>query len=312
MQGVATGRGMTAKAVAEKFRFAYCAESKKEIFSDESVNTVLVATRHNLHGLLVEEALTAGKHVFVEKPLCLTAQELDKICKIYVKKENDRAQRILMVGFNRRFSPFILKAQSLLTNRSSPIVASYRINAGFIPKDSWVQDPVEGGGRIIGEICHFVDTLRFLIREPVKSIQAACIQTDDISQINKDSVAITLTYRDGSVGNIVYHALGTPQYPKEKLEIATDGMIIDLDDYRRMQIYGRAKGKIKSKQDKGFDAEIDAFISAIMNGGSAPIPFSELVETTLVTLAIHRALDTGQLIFLDDFAAELEPKPSSP
>jgi predicted dehydrogenase len=297
---------MTARSVADKFKFSYCTGNSEEIFSDQLANTVVVATRHNLHGQLVEQALKAEKHVFVEKPLCLTIKELSRICQIYRQMEKENRQKIFMVGFNRRFSPFIRKAKSLLEGRSTPAVASYRINAGFISKDSWVQDPVEGGGRIIGEICHFVDTLRSLIAAPVKTIQAACVQTDDKSQINRDSVAITLTYRDGSVGTIIYHPMGNSQYPKEKLEIASDGMIINLDDYRQMQVYGRKKSKFKSKQDKGFDAEIEAFINAIMNGGSAPIAFSELVESTLVTFAIHRSLDEGRVVFLDELAVELK------
>jgi predicted dehydrogenase/threonine dehydrogenase-like Zn-dependent dehydrogenase len=306
MIGVATGRGMTARSVADKFKFTYCTGSKEEILSDKSINTVIVATRHNLHGPLAEQALKAGKNVFVEKPLCLTIKELASVRKIYEQMSDQNKQKIFMVGFNRRFSPFIRRAKSLLEGRSTPVVASYRVNAGFIPKDSWVQDPVEGGGRIIGEICHFVDTLRFLIGAPVKTIQAGCIQTNDASHINRDSVAIILNYHDGSIGTIVYHALGTAQYPKEKLEISADGMVMDLDDYSTLQIYGRKKEKIKSKQDKGFDAEINAFINAIMKGGPAPIPFSELVETTLVTFAIHQTLDTGQIIFLDDFATNLK------
>ena len=190
-------------------------------------------------------------------------------------------------------------------------MASYRVNAGFIPKDSWVQDPVQGGGRILGEVCHFVDTLRFLVGAPVRTVQAACIQTDNKTQTNRDSVAITLTYADGSVGTILYHALGNPEYPKEQLEIAADGIIIALDDYRQLEIYGRKKEKFKTKQDKGFNAEIDAFVSAVTNGGPAPVPFPELVETTEVTFAIHRALDTGQMINLVDFAAEIFPSASS-
>jgi predicted dehydrogenase len=303
--GVATGRGMTARAVADKFKFRYCTGSKEEIFSDPSVNTVIVATRHNLHGPLVEQALKAEKHVFVEKPLCLTIKELASVRDIYGHMTDENKQKILMVGFNRRFSPFIVKAKSLLDNRSTPVVASYRVNAGFIPKDSWIQDPAEGGGRIVGEVCHFVDTLRAVIGAPVKTIQAGCIQTDDASHTNRDSVAIILTYRDGSMGTVLYHALGTAQYPKEKLEIIADGMIIELDDYSKLQVYGRKKEKIKGKQDKGFDAEINAFSTAIIKGGPAPIPFSELMETTLVTFAIHQSLDTGQIISLDDVAATL-------
>jgi polar amino acid transport system substrate-binding protein len=209
-----------------------------------------------------------------------------------------------MIGFNRRFSPFIQKAHSVFRYRSTPLVLTYRVNAGLVPKDSWIQDPVEGGGRIVGEICHFVDTLRFLTGAPVETIHAASIRTDEITQSNRDSIVITLTYADGSLGTILYHSLGNSSYPKEQLEIAADGNTIFIDDYRRLKIYGKQKEKIKKRQDKGFDAEINAFVKAILTGGPPPIPFSELVETTEVTFAIHQALATGQVISLADFVAE--------
>jgi predicted dehydrogenase len=197
----------------------------------------------------------------------------------------------------------VQRIKTLLADRTTPIIASYRINAGLIPKDSWIQDPVEGGGRIIGEVCHFVDTLRYLISAPVKTVQTTCIQTDDMRHTNRDSVAITLGYSDGSVAAILYHALGNPDYPKEILEIATDGKIIVLNDYCDLEVYSKKKEKTKSKQDKGFDAEIDAFVKAIMEGGPSPIPFSEIVETTKVTFAIHQALNTGRTIFLGENTA---------
>jgi predicted dehydrogenase len=174
------------------------------------------------------------------------------------------------------------------------------VNAGFIPKDSWVQDPVEGGGRIIGEVCHFVDTMRFLSGSPVRSVQAASIQTDNAKLTSRDSLSITLSYRDGSVASIIYHALGNPGFPKEKLEIAADGKVIELDDFCKLEIFAPKKERFKAKQDKGFAAEIDAFVNAVVNGGPAPIPFSEIVETTQVTFAVHESLNTGRVIYLDN------------
>lgn len=294
LRGVVTARGMTAKAVAQQFGFAYCAGDVEAILGDEHVNTVLIATRHNLHGPLVCRALDAGKHVFVEKPLCLGPEDLDAIVDRCTR--TGREFPILMVGFNRRFSPFILRARDVLSSRKTPLVASYRVNAGFIPKDSWIQDPAEGGGRIVGEVCHFVDTLRFLVGAPVRGVQAASIQARDEGMVSRDSVAITLTYSDGSVGTILYHSLGNGSYPKEKLEAAADGVVLALDDYRRLDIHGRKTEKMKGKQDKGFDAEIGAFVEAVRNGGAAPIPFEEILETTRVTFAVHQALNTGDTI----------------
>jgi len=303
-QGVTTGSGMTAKAVAKQFQFAYCAQSSAEILNDESVNTVLIATRHNLHGPLVEQALKAGKHIFSEKPLCLNTEQLQKILNQYNNYTRKSQLPVLMLGFNRRFSPFIQKAYSVFKYRSAPLVLTYRVNAGFVAKDSWIQDPIEGGGRIVGEICHFIDTFRFLTGASVETIHAASIRTEEVTLTNRDSIVITLTYADGSLGTIIYHALGNSRYPKEQLEIAGAGTTVFIDDYRRLAIYGKQKERVKKKQDKGFVAEINAFINAILKGGPQPIPFSELVETTEVTFAIHRSLVTGQVISLADFLAE--------
>lgn len=299
LRGVATARGMTAKAVAGQFGFSYCAGNADEILSDPDINTVLITTRHDLHAPLVCRALAAGKHVFVEKPLCLNEEQLEQIVRqVSTDPGGPNSSAVLTVGFNRRFSPFVRQVKACLTERSSPLVASYRINAGFIPKDSWVQDPAEGGGRIVGEVCHFVDTLRYLVGVPVKTLQAACIQTDDVRQTNRDSVAITLTYRDGSLATILYHAVGSPDYPKERLEIAFDGNVILIDDYCRFEIHGRKREKRKGKQDKGYGAEIEAFTQAVLKGGPPPISFEELVETTRVTFAIHEALNTGETVHL--------------
>ncbi len=298
-QGICTAKGISARAAHDRFGFQYCAEDAANLIGDRAVNCVLIATRHNLHGPLAAEALAAGKHVFVEKPLCLNADELNLIIQRRAESIRDGKAHVLMVGFNRRFSPLVQHIRKVLAGRSTPIVASYRVNAGFIPRDSWVQDPVEGGGRIIGEVCHFVDTLRFVTGSPVRSVQAASIQTDNSKLTSRDSLSITLSYQDGSIGAILYHALGNPGFPKEKVEIAADGNIIDLDDFCKLEIFGPKRERIKAKQNKGFAAEIDAFVNAVVNGGPAPIPFAEIVETTQVTFAVQKALDTGRVIYLD-------------
>jgi len=299
LRGICTAKGISAKAAHDRFGFQYCAENAIELIGDKAVNSVLIATRHNLHGPLAAEALAAGKHIFVEKPLCLNADELDLIIQRYAESIKDGKAPVLMVGFNRRFSPLVRHIRKVLEGRSTPLVASYRVNAGFIPGDSWVQDPVEGGGRIIGEVCHFVDTLRFLTGSPVRSVHAASIQSDNAKLTCRDSLSITLSYQDGSVASILYHALGNPGFPKEKVEIAAEGNVIDLDDFCKLEIFGPKRKRIKAKQDKGFAAEIDAFVNAVVTGGPAPIPFAEIVETTQVTFAVHKALNTGRVIHLD-------------
>jgi polar amino acid transport system substrate-binding protein len=297
LRGVVTGRGVTAKAVGEKFEFAYCAEDIDEVLLDPETNAVLIATRHNMHGPLVKRALEAGKHVFVEKPLCISEEELREII---VAHSSGIPGRLVMVGFNRRFSSFALRVRDIVADRSNPLVASYRINAGFIGKESWIQDPAEGGGRIVGEVCHFVDTLRFLVGAPVESVQAASIRTSDARQTNRDSVSITIAYEDGSLANIVYYALGNKDYPKEKVEIACDGRNVVLDDYTSLEVFAKKKTRVNSKQDKGFDGEIDSFLGAVLKGGPAPIPFGDLVETTLVTFAVGEALNTRETVFLKE------------
>jgi polar amino acid transport system substrate-binding protein len=323
LHSVHTAGGMSAKSVADRFGFKNCVPSKDDILANESVNTIFIATRHNSHGPLVMEALNARKHVFVEKPLCISIRELKEISELFLAKSgqiepasiekglktastNQPVNSLsklpsLMVGFNRRFSPFSRKVKEILNNAGTPIIANYTINAGFIPKDNWIQDPAEGGGRIIGEICHFIDTLKFLIDSPVRTVQAACVQSNNRSHTNRDSLAVILSYKNGSIGTITYHALGHSGYPKERLELAVNGMITVNNDYCQLDIFGPKNKKIKSKQNKGFDAEIKAFMDSIISGGEPPIPLKDLIETTAVTFAIQRALETGNTVYLDDF-----------
>ena len=315
--GIATARGISARAVGEQFGFRYCTESADRIMNDENVNAVLIATRHNLHGALVLQALKTGKHVFVEKPLSIDRQEIRKIVdlliaysenqKIFTPPDSLLSQStnfpVLMVGYNRRFSPFVRKAVELLPD--GPVVSVYTVNAGRIPKDSWIQDPVEGGGRILGEVCHFVDTLRYLHAARVQTVQAAALQASDSTMVNRDSMAVTLGYDNGSMGTIIYQALGNAAYPKERLEIHGSGKTMVIDDYRRLMIFDRKKEIVKANQDKGFDAEIDAFATALQTGGPAPIPLAELIETSLVTFAIHESLNTGAIVSLDAYTQKL-------
>lgn len=316
--GVATGRGMTAKAVSEQFGFGYAAEGPEKIIEDSQINAVLIATRHNLHGPLVKKALEAGKHVFVEKPLCLDIKELQEILAALKNRPAEKDERsssgtftnassgqsMLMVGFNRRFSPFVKKAREWLRETGGPSVLLYTVNAGFIPRESWIQDPNEGGGRILGEVCHFVDTLRFLSGASVSSVSASCIRTEDRSQVNRDSVAITLQYRNGTLGTIIYQALGSRDVPKERIEISSGGSTVIVDDFRKMDIFSTKKESVKKVQDKGFDGEIEAFVNALTRGETPPIPLADLFESTLVTFAIHASLNTGERVDLNTFARE--------
>jgi predicted dehydrogenase len=305
MAGVMTGRGMSAKAVGKQFGFAYCTGRADEIIADDRVNTVLVATRHNLHGQLVVDALKAGHHVFVEKPLCLNMEELRTIVTAMTSSSHgphDASPPILMVGFNRRFAPYVQQAQAFLHPQAGPLVATYTINAGMIPKDSWIQDLQEGGGRIVGEVCHFVDTLRYLTGAAVQTVYANCVRADSQVQTSRDSLSIILKYANGALGVITYHAGGHSDFPKERIELARGGTTTVIDDFRSMAIFGKKRETCKGTQDKGFDNEIKRFVRAVKNGGSAPIPPSELIETTLVTFAVEHSLNTGQPVDLGAFA----------
>jgi len=206
-----------------------------------------------------------------------------------------------MVGFNRRFSPYLRKAAEVLQSKPGPLFACYTVNAGLIPKESWIQDPAEGGGRIIGEVCHFVDALRFLAGSPVKSVQTMCVQTEDRRQINRDSVSIILKYANGSVGTILYHALGSSNYPKERIEASAGGATVVIDDFRRMEVFGSKKETLKGSQDKGFKDEVEAFVNCVTGKGPVPIPTPEIFETTLVTFAVHESLNKGAIVSLPDF-----------
>lgn len=296
--GIASGTGISAKEVGSQFNFSYCCDDPEKIIHDDYVNVVFITTRHDSHGGFVEKAITAGKHVFVEKPLCITKEQLEKI-ESAIKLQNQLGiSPIVMVGFNRRFSPYIEEAKNIFSSRNSPLIISYRVCAGFVPKDSWVQHPAQGG-RIIGEVCHFVDVLRSLVGARVTKVQAASVRTDNVSHTDRDTVSINLIYEDGSLGNILYYAGGNKGYPKEKLEAAADGINIELNDYRELTVYQHNKNhKKKGKQQKGHSEEIKIFMDAVSTHSKAPIPFLEIYETSKVTFAIHEALSSGSTITL--------------
>jgi polar amino acid transport system substrate-binding protein len=294
---VCTQTGMSARATAERFGFAASTTDPQSVFNDPKINAVLVATRHDLHAPMVLSALAARKHVFTEKPLCLTAEELGEIVSAVrdVAAKGDGAP-VVMVGFNRRFAPATIRLRDLFAKRGNPLVLAYRVNAGYVPLDHWTQDPRIGGGRIVGEVCHFVDALRFVVGAPITRVQAEAIApaTDHVK--SSDNVAATLRFADGSVATIVYSALGDSSLPKERLEVFAERKVAVLDDYRDLTLHagGRATRLIHGKQDKGIDAEMTAFVEAAT--GRRAIDFSEIAEVTRATLAITESLRTGRAI----------------
>ncbi|MFQ6067603.1 MAG: bi-domain-containing oxidoreductase, partial [bacterium] len=289
LRGVATATGPSGKYAGDKFGFEYCTTDYEEILRDPDVDCVLIATRHNLHARLVVEALTHGKDVFVEKPLALSPAELKKVIAAY--KENSGR---LMVGFNRRFSPFSLKAKELLAGIKEPIVINYRVNAGFIPKENWVHDPSEGGGRILGEVCHFIDLAQFLTGSlPVKVYAKALSNTELYSP--DENVTVSVTFKNGSLAAITYVASGDRAFPRERVEIFGGGAVCVIDNFKSLLFTKSGKKKKMSKfnKDSGHQAGFSAFFSAIQKGESVPVDFEEYVYTTLATFCVEESLLRG-------------------
>lgn len=287
---LASATGVTARDIGERFGFARAVSGAEDVLADEDVNLVLVGTRHDTHASLATQALNAGRNVFVEKPLALTDDELAEV--IEAARASSAA---LMVGFNRRFSPLAVAAKEFFAKRSGPLSILYRINAGRISRDHWTQDSQEGGGRIIGEVCHFVDLMQFWIGQPPVSAFAEAVSTDNAQAVNDDSVFITLRFADGSNGCIAYLAEGEKTLGKERIEIFGDGRSVVLDDFRQATFYesGKARETKLRAQDKGQAACVAATCEMVRDGTAAPITLAELVTTTRATFRAVDSLRSG-------------------
>ena len=257
--------------VGRKFGFRHASTDIQALFADQSVNSVVIATRHDSHAALVEQAIAAGKHVFVEKPLCLTKDELTAIEAVHTD------QTLLMVGFNRRFSPLVLDLQQQLSLLQGPKAFVYTCNAGNIPPDHWTQDPEVGGGRLIGEACHFVDLLRYLAASPIDELH---LNEAADRKPCPDTFTVQLRFADGSIGTVHYFANGNKAFPKERLEVFADGKVFRLDNYRKLKAWGIPDFRTRRflSQDKGQLACCKAFLHSIETGGPSPIPAAELFE----------------------------------
>lgn len=293
LKTIASSGGPGAALAARKFGFEQATSHYRTLIEDPEVNVVFIATRHNTHGPMVVEALRAGKHVFVEKPLCLNRQELAEITEVYSTLQSSiSGSRHLMVGFNRRFSPLAVKMRNLLAARSQPITAIYTVNAGAIPANHWTQDPQVGGGRIIGEGCHFIDLLRYLVGAPIVGVEARMMGAAPGVTVRQDKMTIVLEFADGSLGAVHYFANGSKRFPKERVEVFSEGRVLVLDNFQALSGYGwQGLGRTRLwRQDKGHAAEIAAFVERVANGGEPLIPFAELEEVTLATFAaVERA-----------------------
>ena len=294
--GVCAANGSHSRHAALKFGFRYCTTDEEKILSDPDVNTVVIATRHHLHATQVLSALQAGKRIFCEKPLCLTESELAEIVRAY---QNMAVQPVLMVGFNRRFAPMATRMKAFFAEINEPLAMHYRVNAGSVPPDHWVNDPEQGGGRILGEACHFVDFLSFLADAPLVEVQTRALSRTESAA---DGAEIWLNFANRSQGTVRYLTNGDRSYSKERLEIFGGETVAVLEDFRRLELVGRGRKQVfhsRFRSDKGHRSEWQAFAAAIRNGEQAPISFPEIVATTLATLRIVDSRSSGQPAVVD-------------
>ncbi len=280
---VASSGGVSGVHAGRKFGFEETTTDTDSVFADPEVNTVVVTTRHDSHARLVCQALRAGKHVFVEKPLALTLEELVEIERAYGERGAPRPTPLLLVGFNRRFAPQVKKIKALLDGVKGPKAFVMTVNAGAIPAGHWTQDPAVGGGRIVGEACHFIDLLRFIAGVSITRHGNARMES-----ATADTVSIQLDFADGSIGTIHYFANGTKSFPKERLEVFAAGRVLQLNNFRKLTGFGwPGFSKMNLwRQDKGQKACVAAFLRAVEQGGEAPIGFDELMEVSRVTVEV--------------------------
>ena len=317
LKGVMTASGASSRSVAERYGFEFCTGNEKDILENGDINTIFIATRHDSHAEFVLKALKAGKHVFVEKPLCLNAKELEEIklaadphrqtqtegeefcpanggrakTSVALRGDGIFAQPILMVGYNRRFSPLARMIKERFGE--GPMSMIYRINAGYIPSDSWIQDIEIGGGRIIGEVCHFVDFLTFMNGSLPVSVYATAMKDPD--NLN-DVLNVSLSYQNGSIGTICYFANGDKRLPKERVEIFANGCTAVLNDFKTLAMYAHGKKKQKKllSQNKGQKMEVTRFLDAIIDGAGEVIPFEEIHSASLITFKIIESIRSGE------------------
>ena len=284
--------GVSSVHHGKKHGFRLASTDPDEVIGGSRCNTVVIATRHDSHARYVCEALAAGKHVFVEKPLALSHEEIDAIEKALQARREDGREPILMVGFNRRFAPHVRKMKALLDSVSEPMCLVITVNAGSIPKEHWIQDRAVGGGRIVGEACHFIDVLRYLVGARIKRFSATRVGSIPGIDVADDRATITLEFEDGSIGTIHYFANGHAGFPKERLEVFCAGRILQLNNFRRLRAIGWPgfRGMYAWRQDKGQANCVNAFVTAIRKGGPGPIPIEEMLEVSRVVIDVDAEL----------------------
>jgi predicted dehydrogenase/threonine dehydrogenase-like Zn-dependent dehydrogenase len=287
-RGITSAGGTSALSAGERFGFDYIAGSPEELFRDPEVDAVVIAVRHRDHAGLAAVALAAGKSVFVEKPLALSEDQLDQVME--AAREGQARGAILMVGFNRRFAPATELLKNALAGLPGARVIHVRANAGPIPEGHWMHDPEVGGGRWVGEGCHFVDLAVHLAGSLPETVHAVGLGAPDPDAKLGDNVHATLTFPDGSLASVLYTAKGNVKAGKERVEVHVAGTTGVIEDFRRAELYGAARGRWRGRQDKGHGAELEAFVKAVREGGPSPIPLDELEASTRATV---RAITGG-------------------
>ncbi len=296
LESVATSSGAAAESARKGFGFRI-AESPTELLSNPNVDAAFILTRHDSHAAYVKSALEQGKAVFVEKPLAVDREQLERVRMAYAKALSENRSPFLMVGFNRRFSPFTERMMKFFARRSDPMLVHVRCNGGFVPRTSWIQHP-GNGGRIIGELCHFVDWARAIVRCPMRTVTAAALP--DTGRYNRDNVTSTISFQDGSLANLLYLANGDHAVAKEYFEVFCEGSVARLDDFKTLSLSRNGKTEtIKGGRDKGHHREMELTIEAMEQGKDAPIPFAELIEVTEATFAVEEAIRTQKTVSLN-------------
>ncbi len=287
---IASAGGLSGTTLAKKYSISNSTTDYSNILDDSDVNLVLITTRHNSHASLIQKSLVSGKHVFVEKPLALNEEELSEIIKTY-----QQHNKTINVGFNRRFAPLALKMKKLLGKENTPVNIVATMNAGFIPSNSWVHDMEVGGGRIIGEACHFIDLCTYIAGSLVKAVCLNSMGTNPDE--NTDNVSILLKYENGTNAVINYFSNGSKSYSKERLEVYSEERTLVLDNWRKLKGYGfNGFSSESSSQDKGHSEQFRRLISTVENGGEPIIPFDEIVNTTRASFAAIESLKIGNWV----------------
>lgn len=292
---VVTNNGINAKNVANKFNFANSSTNSNDILSNEKINTIFIATRHDSHAKYFIEALNSEKNVFVEKPLAMNQDELEKIINTYKNISENKSKKlpVFLVGFNRRFSSLAIRAKEEFNGISEPLMINMRINAGYIPSEHWIQDEIKGGGRIIGEMCHFIDLMQYFTDSRPVKVYAECLSSKNEKIKNEDNISVNIKFENGSVGTLIYLANGDSSMPKEKIEIFGGKKIFVIEDFHEGILYinnGIEKIKLSGK---GHEQEVKIFLKSITEGLASPINFESLCYTTLTTFKIKDSIKTG-------------------